>query len=120
MSKAIRVTITRTSPDTEWPFALFEEATQAAADFYRGFAAAPSISYLKDMDPMANTCVVYHVFQTPAELDDNHTALYTHIPWWKTTANAAEVDAFTTASGMVVTVDEVTDPDLTTAFVIPL
>ena len=110
MSKSVRVVVTRETAEHEWPFLVFGQATSQSSD---AFILLPctNTTWLTG-NFTTNTCIIDHVFDNAAELDANRDAIYAHIPWWKNDANAAEVDAYTAANNLVVTISEVTDPDI--------
>lgn len=107
MSKSIRVTITRPDLTIDWPFGPFTTQGNAHSDAYL-VHPVENHSYIIGADGL--TCIVDHDFPNGADLDANREEFYSMIPWWRSTSNAAEVDAYTSANNITVEITEVEDP----------
>lgn len=110
MSKSILGTITRQSTDTVWPFFIFYEANDTNFDVLDGTTKCQT--YMKGNPDTDLVLYVQHVFEDEAFYETYKDTANQHIPLWKTTANASEVESYMTANNVTVDLEELTNPDL--------
>lgn len=110
MSKSIHATITRTDVSTVWPFFIFYEENDRNFDVLDETTKCQT--YMKGNPDTDLVLYVHHLFEDEAFFDSYKDTAYNHIPLWKTSANASEVDAYMTANNVTVELEEQTNPSL--------
>ena len=111
MSMSIRVTMTRTSIDTVWPFDIHPWNNITSVNF--SLTEANGIeSWINGNEDTDLTIVVDHVFPTNELFSTYRAVAYEHIPLWRDGATGTESDQYSADNNITVTLTEVSDPDL--------
>lgn len=110
MSKSIHVTISRPDVSTVWPFFIFYEANANNFDVLDDTGKCKS--YMKGNPESDLVLYVHHIFEDEAFYETYKDTANQHIPLWKTSANASEVDAYMTENNITAEIEEQTNPSL--------
>lgn len=111
MAISVRGTFTRPTTDTVWSMYVFFGGLTDNIDALD--STGKVTTYMKGNPVTDLVLVVDHYVSDDAWFVANKDMMYEHIPLWKTADNGADVEAYHTANGITVTLEEVFNPDLT-------
>jgi len=111
MAVSIRGTFTRPTTETVWSMYVFFQGLTYNIDMLD--STGKVTTYMKGNPATDLVLVVDHYVSDDAWFVANKDMMNEHIPLWKTADNGDEVEAYHTETGIVVTLEEVANPDLT-------
>lgn len=111
MSKSIRVTMTRPSTLTIWPFDLFPWINTLDENYFT-FEDLSVESWIIGNEDADLTLVVDHVFASEESFNTNKDTVYTMIPLWCNSQVRADSESYCTDNGINIIVEEIDNPDL--------
>ena len=111
MSKSIRVTMTRPTTLTIWPFDLFPWMPTLSDNFltFEGWGVESYINGNEDTDL---TVVVDHYFATTESFDSLKDAVYDLLPLWCNSSNRTDSESYCVDNNVTVSIVEIDNPDL--------
>jgi len=112
MAKSCRVTITRPTLDVVLPHEVFGEVRDASARYHVDLEVDVQ-TYIQGH--LTTTTVVDHLVADDAEYDANKADIMSVVPWWQDESNSADVETYQTDNGIIVTIEDVVDPDISDA-----
>lgn len=111
MSTSIRAVITRPSTSVQWPSHEFVFVTQS--NYVSLDATGKVQTFVKGDIENDLEIIADHFVADDAYFDTHKVQIHAHIPIWKDSTNAAEVDDYVSKHGITVTLSDVKNPDLT-------
>lgn len=111
MASSIRGTFTRPDTDTVWAMYIFYDAVVENVTVFN--ETGKIATYMKGNPATDLTLVVDHYFDDDAFFAEYKATAYQHIPSWGTAANMSEMTAYQEENNLTLTLEEVSDPDLT-------
>lgn len=111
MSKSIRVTMTRPSTTTVWPFDINPWDLTLQSQFFE-FENLGIESWIIGNEDNDLTLVVDHYFANDADFEEQKDLAYTKIPLWTDNTNRNDSNDYCQANNISVEVTEVENPDL--------
>lgn len=111
MSISIRGTFDRPNTETIWSMYIFATGLEANLD---ALDATGKVHTTMKGDPVTDlVLIVDHHVEDEAWFAENKDFIYQHVPLWITADNSAEVDDYHASTGITVSMEEVSNPDLT-------
>jgi hypothetical protein len=111
MAISIRGTFTRPNVDTVWAMHIFYDAVVENISIFNDTGKIST--YMKGNPATDLTLVVDHYFTDEAFFAEYKDTAYQHIPSWGSAANMSEMTAYQEENGLTLTLEEVSNPDLT-------
>jgi hypothetical protein len=111
MSKSIRVTMTRPSTTTVWPFDI-EPWKPTLENQFLEFENLGIQSWIIGNEDNDLTLVVDHYFTDNANFEVQKNLAYTKIPLWTNNSNRPGSDEYCQANNITIEITEVDNPDL--------
>ena len=108
---SIRVTMTRPTLDTVWPFDIYPWSDIVTTNFLE-IEANGVESWISGNEDDDLTIVVDHYFLTDESFTSYRAVAYEHIPLWRDGSTGTESDQYSVDNGISVTITEVANPDL--------